>query len=70
VYSRKEEAVRSLKRDFIEGVDYQILRKNAENLKVGRPTEKYKLSVPCMEFFIARKKREVLLYKYIVWVWG
>jgi len=31
VYARKEEAVRSLKDTFIEDIDYQFLRKNAEN---------------------------------------
>lgn len=34
VYGRKEEAVRSLTSDpqFIEGVDYQVLRRNAEQI--------------------------------------
>ena len=31
----------------------------AENPLGGRPTEKYKLSVPCLEYFIARKVRPV-----------
>ena len=59
VYSRKEEAVRSLTENFIQGVDYQVLRKNAENLQGGRPTHVYHLSLSCMEFFIARKVRPV-----------
>lgn len=61
VYGRKEEAVRTLtsSKQFIEGIDYQVLRRNAENLKGGRPTDDYYLTVPCMEFFIARKVRPV-----------
>ena len=61
VFGRKEEAVRALKNDklFVENIDYQVLRKNAENQKGGRPTNEYKLTVSCMEFFIARKVRPV-----------
>ncbi|TGX80501.1 hypothetical protein E5358_12655 [Palleniella muris] len=58
-YSRKNEAARALRRDFMEHVDYQVLRRNAENLKGGRPTEKCMLSLPCLEYFIARKVRPV-----------
>lgn len=59
VYSRKEEAVRTLQRNFIQHVDYQVLRKKAENLSGGRPTVDYYLTIPCLEFFIARKVRSV-----------
>lgn len=71
VFGRKEEAVRALKNDrlFVENIDYQVLRKNAENFGTftqgcakpqgGRPTNIYMLSVPCLEFFIARKVRAV-----------
>lgn len=71
VFGRKEEAVRALKNDklFVENIDYQVLRKNAENPdsftqrsekpQGGRPTNTYMLSVPCLEFFIARKVRPV-----------
>ncbi|MFR9546560.1 MAG: hypothetical protein SNJ29_13430 [Rikenellaceae bacterium] len=61
VYNRKSDAVRALTRDshYMQDVDYQVLRKNAENLLGGRPTEKYYLSVQCLEFFIARKVRAV-----------
>ena len=71
VFGRKEEAVRALKNDklFVENIDYQVLRKNAENPdsftqrsakpQGGRPTNNYMLSVPCLEFFIARKVRPV-----------
>ena len=37
VYSEKGKAVRALKADFIEGVDYQILRQNPKNSKGDRP---------------------------------
>ena len=71
VFGRKQEAVRALKNDrlFVENIDYQVLRNNAQNSEVlrndaenqqgGRPTEIYMLSVPCLEFFIARKVRPV-----------
>ena len=59
VYGQKSDAVSALKGNFIQDVDYQVLRKNPQNPKGGRPTDVYKLSVPCMEFFIARKVRVV-----------
>lgn len=59
VYPRKDHAVRSLKDNFIENVDYQVFLKNGENQKGGRPSEDYYLTIPCLEFFIARKVRPV-----------
>ena len=71
VYSAKEKAVRALKSNdlFMQNVDYQVLTQNGENLdsftqrcgkpQGGRPTNIYMLSVPCLEFFIARKVRPV-----------
>lgn len=71
VYSRKDKAVRALQSNdlFLQNVDYQVFPKNGENSEVlaqnggkvpnGRPTEIYMLSVPCLEFFIARKVRPV-----------
>lgn len=71
VYSAKEKAVRALKYNdlFLQNVDYQVLAQNGENSEVlaqnggkvrnGRPTEIYMLSVPCLEFFIARRVRPV-----------
>lgn len=44
---------------IIEDIYYQVLRKNAENPKGGRPSKEYRLTVSCMEFFIARKVRDV-----------
>lgn len=65
VYGRKQEAVRALTSNdqFIEGVDYQSVRKDAqqdlENSWGGNNKVDYKLSVSCLEFFIARKVRPV-----------
>lgn len=61
VYSNKNNAARILKNDdlFIQNTDYRVLIKNDKNPKGGRPTGEYWLSVPCMEFFIARKVRAV-----------
>lgn len=56
VYERKDSAVDSLKRDFVQDVDYQIFRHKPEK---GRPYESYFLTVSCLEYFIARKVRPV-----------
>jgi len=58
VYANKQNAVRELRNNFIQDIDYQISILNDGNM-VGRRTENYKLSVPCMEHFIARKVPEV-----------
>ena len=72
VYSTKGKAVQTLKRSelFIEGIDYQIFNQKVKKSGVfnqeeknsdfmGRPTQVFMLSVPCLEFFIARKVRPV-----------
>lgn len=59
VYGRKADAVEALQRDFMEGVDFQVLRQNPQNPNGGRPTNEYRLSVSCLEYFIARKVRPV-----------
>ena len=69
VYGRKEEAVRALtsSEQFIENVDYQVLRRNAEKPNGGRPINEYKLTVSCMEFFIARKVLKFIVKCFIRW---
>ena len=63
VYPRKDHAVRALKENFMEGIDYKTLPKNGEqdedNGWGGNNKIDYFLTVPCMEFFIARKVRPV-----------
>ena len=64
VYGRKQEAVRALVHDFIEGVDYQVLRRNAqqdfdEDGWGGQNRVTYMLSLSCFEFFLARKVRTI-----------
>lgn len=60
-YSRKDCAIDALKKDevFMQDIDYQVFRQNPQNLFGGRPKDIYKLSIPCLEFFIARKVRPV-----------
>lgn len=58
-YGQKSDAVAALRASFIQDVDYQVLRQNPQNPNGGRPTNIYKLSVSCMEFFVARKVRPV-----------
>lgn len=58
-YSRKDNATKELSKNFIEGIDYQPLRQNAERTKGGQNKIDYHLSVSCLEYFIARKVRPV-----------
>lgn len=59
VYGKKSDAVEALCKNFMQDVDYQVLRQNPQNLNGGRPSNIYMLTVSCMEFFIARKVRAV-----------
>lgn len=64
VYSEKGKAVRALtsNEQFIEGVDYKTLAQNGKQDEAswgGNNKIDYKLTVSCMEFFIARKVRPV-----------
>lgn len=65
VYSEKGKAVRALKTNelFIENVDYKPLAQNGKRMANGQfdggNQVIYMLSVPCLEFFIARKVRPV-----------
>ena len=59
VYSEKGKAVRALKENFIEGVDYQCFAQNGKTEKGGFRVIEYHLTISCMEFFIARKVRPV-----------
>lgn len=58
-YTNKGDAVKALKKSFIEGIDYKVFSQNPKNPLGGRPTEIYYLSIPCLEYFIARKVRPV-----------
>lgn len=57
VYSEKSKAVRALRENFIEDVDFTTVAQNGEGGKFA--STDYFLSVSCMEFFIARKVRAV-----------
>lgn len=70
VYAEKGKAVRALKSNelFVEGIDFILLAQNGEqdrnngkqvNSWGGNNQVTYMLSVPCLEFFIARKVRPV-----------
>ncbi|GAB4042058.1 hypothetical protein [Spirosoma jeollabukense] len=68
VYADKTKAVRAMRRNFIESVDYQSLsRSGAQKAGRGGQNEiRYQLSLSCFEFFIARKVREVFeVYRHI-----
>lgn len=66
VYSEKSKAIRALRNNhlFEFGVDYHLLAQNGEqDFKKakwgGHNKETYLLSLPCLEYFIARKVRPV-----------
>ena len=61
VYATKGKAVQTLKRSelFIEGIDYQSFNQKVKRGFGGTTRTEYMLSVPCLEFFIARKVRPV-----------
>ena len=59
VYSEKGKAVRALKENFIENIDYQCFTKNGKTDSGGFRSIVYKLTVPCLEYFIVRKIRPV-----------
>ena len=58
-YPRKDQAVRELKTNFIENVDFIVFHKNGENPQGGRPKDDYYLTSACLEYFVARKVRPV-----------
>ena len=58
-YAEKGKAVRALRSNFIENVDFIVIRNNAENSSAGRPTDDYYLTSACLEYFVARKVRPV-----------
>ena len=62
LYKQKVKALAVLRSDFIEGEDYQLSQTgkvvNSNNLKNGVKIDA-RLSVPCMEYFIAKKVRPV-----------
>lgn len=61
VYEDKRSAVYELKDKFIQGVDFQTVRKKAQASNVAGFVwaDEYQLTLSCMEFFIARKVRPV-----------
>lgn len=58
-YGRKSDAVEALAKDFLQDIDYKVIRQNPQNPLGGRPINEYHLSTSCFEFFIARKVRPV-----------
>ncbi|NVO31196.1 phage antirepressor KilAC domain-containing protein [Hymenobacter lapidiphilus] len=58
-YGRKADAVAALRKSFVEGVDFEVLRQLPENPTGGRPEEVYSLTTSCLEYFVVRANREV-----------
>ena len=69
VYARRNEARRGLTENFIEGIDFILLRQNTERKgRGGHNKTDYKISISCLEYFIARKVRAVFEFtvKYLI----
>lgn len=68
VYQYKHKAVNELKEKFIENVDYQAITQKVEcknGVGYSRRIDYY-ITVPCLEFFIARKARSVFeIYRQV-----
>ena len=60
VYTRRNNAVRVLKTDFTEGVDYVIFTQNEQQKGSGGHNRiDYRISLACLECFVAQKVRAV-----------
>ena len=61
VYKDRRTAINELKQKFLQDIDYQTVRKKVQSSNVAGFTYKNDtfLTVPCLEFFIARKVRPV-----------
>lgn len=59
-YTNKGDAVKALKKSFIEGIDFLLSQNPKQKHGRGGYNEStYYLSIPCLEYFIARKVRPV-----------
>lgn len=66
VYKRKDNAVRSLLKDFTRCVDYQVFRQKVSQSTGSKYVNKYFITASCLEFFIACKIRTVFeIYRQI-----
>ncbi len=56
-YDRKSNVVRTMKNQFIEGIDYQQLLKKSSKIvgSGGHNKIDYRITVGCLEFLVARK---------------
>jgi len=60
-YNDKRSAVHELKDKFLQGIDYQTVRKKVQSSNVAGYTyaDSYMLTSSCLEYFVARKVRPV-----------
>lgn len=58
-YSQKKTAINVLINEFVQDDDYQSWRENVKRATGGSVIHKYKLSVSCLEYFIAKKIKPV-----------
>lgn len=66
VYNERGKATKSLRKNFIENVDFISVAQSGKQDWGGSNRVDYYLSTSCLEFFIARKKREVFeIYRQV-----
>ena len=58
-YAEKGKAVRALKANFIENVDFISIAQNGKTATGGYKEVNYYLTSACLEYFVARKVRPV-----------
>lgn len=56
-YRRRQECVRALNNNFMEGVDYKVVEEKKD--AAGRPFQHLMITLKCMEFLVARRVRAV-----------
>lgn len=66
VYNERGKATKALRKNFIENVDFILVAQSGKQDWGGNNRVDYYLSTSCLEYFIARKKREVFeIYRQV-----
>lgn len=65
VYNQKSDAVDALKRDFMEGIDYKVLRQKPQNPNGGRPINEYQLHMKYSRIYLEGSDKTITFVPYI-----
>ena len=58
-YASRDAAVKALRKNFVEEVDFRVSVQLDGNPQPGRPSNEYRLSVSCLEYLAVRANRDV-----------